>query len=454
MTIATTIITITIIVITITIITRPQVGICVQITSEEGKKALLEHNRRFSAGEPFLPAIKERATMYGSLAGSHLNLALRILQGNSSSPLGDLSSLIAGDTTLKEVVMNGHLWHVLREDLTHDEQVEISLWRNQDQNENQGTNEVEILQTIQATALAASKSTLKLKMGDLIAKALKRNPAKISQGTVCILAKYYVQFLDSGDQFLINELVDFHSAKINPGELVVATNYFGYLVADDVFLKAPLLRHYLLLTQYTTEKCKTGASGGASFAQFLDQSSIVALGKKTEQVVAVEEMIRGIRAKLLSILQNTFSEKQARLELAVYMDLIIRCLMAKQWPEHLKAIMSKVLVGKFSLQKVHELGVVWAKHLDDKFPMLDFASASGLVDQEAIGDQGDVQEVELGTLRVLKPRTSEPSGSGDLDQINFKKGDQVIFSKRATWVVPVDGPKGKKEFRKEPWPCP
>ena len=61
--------------------TRPAVGICIMYTSEEGKRKLLEHNKRFSQGSKLMPqvlqAVLEGGPLYGSLACTHLNLALR-----------------------------------------------------------------------------------------------------------------------------------------------------------------------------------------------------------------------------------------------------------------------------------------------------------------------------------------------------------------------------------------
>eukprot|EP00972_Heterocapsa_arctica_P109906 16182650-Heterocapsa_arctica.AAC.1 len=103
--------------------------------------------------------------------------------------------------------------------------------------------------------------------------------------------------------------------------------------------------------------------------------------------------------------------------------------------------MGKIPVGKFSSQKILELGVVWARYLDDKIPGLNFVSTSGLVGEEAEQEEG--QLVELATLRVLKARVSDekPSGSGDLT--NFRLKDDVTVCKRMTWMVPVEGKKGK-----------
>ena len=201
--------------------TRPLVGICVCFTSQEGKRALIEHNRKFTEGCPLLPPIDEAAAMYGALAGSHLNLALRILQANSASCIGDLSSLVHGEGYLKDVVANGHRWWILPEGTSREAQLAVSLWRNQDQNENQSIHEIEILLTIQATAAEASKTSETLKMGDLVSRAGKRNPARISSTVLQTLAKYFSQFLEEGNVHLINELVDFHAFSVNPRDIYI-----------------------------------------------------------------------------------------------------------------------------------------------------------------------------------------------------------------------------------------
>ena len=68
--------------------TRPAIGICVEYRSDQGIKKLLEHNRRFSQGNKLLPQIPERhnGPLYGSLAGTHLNLAFRAIKNGTPSP--------------------------------------------------------------------------------------------------------------------------------------------------------------------------------------------------------------------------------------------------------------------------------------------------------------------------------------------------------------------------------
>ena len=120
--------------------TRPAIGICVEYRSEQGIEKLLEHSRRFSQGNKLLPQILEghSGALYGSLACTHLNLAFRAIKNGTPSPIGALDELLSCQT-LKEVALNGHRWWVLPETLASERQVDISLWRNQDQAENQQT---------------------------------------------------------------------------------------------------------------------------------------------------------------------------------------------------------------------------------------------------------------------------------------------------------------------------
>ena len=112
--------------------TRPAVGICVKYTSVEGKSRFIEHNRRFSAGTPLLPPIdvNESQAMFGTIAGSHFNLALRILASGIGSPAADLTNLVEG--SLGETVKNGHKWWILPENTPLEDIVDVSLWRNQE----------------------------------------------------------------------------------------------------------------------------------------------------------------------------------------------------------------------------------------------------------------------------------------------------------------------------------
>ena len=95
-------------------------------------------------------------------------------------------------------------------------QVDIPLWRNMDQNENQVTHDVEILQSTKATAKHLSQKQSKLTQWGLVACVSKRNPAKVSPRALMNLCKIYIGFLDNGVVDLVTDLLDFSLPHCGP----------------------------------------------------------------------------------------------------------------------------------------------------------------------------------------------------------------------------------------------
>ena len=424
--------------------TRPAVGIAVRYESEAGKKKLLEHNLRFSRHCKLLPpVVAASGEMYGSLACSHLNISFRLIANGSYSPIGDLSSLLEGEesASLKEAVVHGHKWWILPEaDVAPQAQAEISLWRNQDQNENQATHEIEILQTLMSMAEEMSKSAKKVTLADLIARAERRNPAKLSVSSMNILAKVYTQFLGASQQHLCSELVDFHSERVNPKELVISMAFLKSIADEEVLKDLHYLRLYLMQSQYTMDKVRHQASGPA-LACFIEPSTIVQMIKKPDELKAVEEKLREIRDKFLPILETGLDERQARLELSVYCDLIIRCLLGKPWPLDLEIKLTLPL-GRFSADKTLQLGKFWAKLVDKRHPEMNFGKQTGLLVEDE-GDETLKQEVSVENIRALKKTASDPVP--DLTP-KFARGNAVTVIRKMTWSVPQSK---NPEFRKD-----
>ena len=253
--------------------TRPQTGICVQFSSAEGKKRLLEYNRAFSKGNELLPPIEEDMALYGTLAGTHLNIALRVLRHGVPSPAVDVQAIVEPGSSLHDAVHHGHRWWVLPESTSHEDQVMVSLWRNQDQNENQASHEVEILRGIISTCQEMSISRSKMPLGEIIAKAAHRSPARLGDRTLTGLAKYYIKHLENNSQDLLEELQQFHSATVNPREVQVPVHFFEALAKEPAFKDMPYFRHYAVLSNYTTEKLRAGP-GGVGTSNFLDTKAL------------------------------------------------------------------------------------------------------------------------------------------------------------------------------------
>ena len=70
--------------------------------------------------------------MYGTIASSHLNVALRILAHGLPSPAADVTNLVVAGSSLQEIVQSGHKWWILSEDTPIEDLMDISLRRSQD----------------------------------------------------------------------------------------------------------------------------------------------------------------------------------------------------------------------------------------------------------------------------------------------------------------------------------
>ena len=215
---------------------------------------------------------------------------------------------------------------------------------------------------------------------------------------------------------MIQHLWDFHSHKVNPQELVVSLTFYDSVASEPAFKQCPILRHYLLTTQYTSEKTLTQSSG-ANIAALLEPSSLTALAKKPKEVEQVEKTLRALSDKYLPILEQSMGKVAARLELTEYMNLVVRCLFAKAWPENLEL---KLPVGKFSQEKVKSLGVFWAQLVDLRNPGLGFATAAGLAPEAVTEPDPEASRaVDLGGLREL---TRSVSGGHDPAPCKLKMG--------------------------------
>ena len=253
--------------------------------------------------------------------------------------------------------------------------------------------------------LASARST----HGDLIAAAQKRNPAKISPKSWTTYSKYYVGFLDNKFPDLVQHLWDFHSNKVDPRELAVSLAFYDLVASEPAFKQCPTLRHYLLTTQYTSEKSLTSSSG-PNTANLLDAASLNSLAKKPQQVEQVEKTLRALSDKYLPILEGSMGKIAARLELTEYMGLLIRCLLGKAWPENLE-IKVPGPTGRFSEEKIKSLGAWWAQLVDLRHPAIGFATAAGLApDTVAEPDPDASRAVDLAGLREL---TRSASGGPD-----------------------------------------
>jgi hypothetical protein len=172
---------------------------------------------------------------------------------------------------------------------------------------------------------------------------------------------------------------------------------------------------------------------------FLENSQITGFCKKPHLVYQLEKACRDLKTWYLPLLEKALGPRLARLEIAVYMTLLIRCVFCKAWPQLEPRV--TLPVGKFSEEKIRALGVHWAKVMDLKHPTLGLGQAAGLQD-EATEDPMIQQEVDLDNLRTLR---KNKSNGPEPDAPEFKRGDEVTVVRRTSWTIPL---KNKPKFRK------
>ncbi len=130
----------------------------------------------------------------------------------------------------------------------------------------------------------------------------------------------------------------------------------------------------------------------------------------------------------------------------VYADLAMRCALIKPWP----ALEPKLTLGlgKFSDDKILELGRYWARFVDKKYHGLGFAAEAGLAikKQDVVENASASQEVNLASLRALKANPSDSSAPEPYKEHDFARGGAVTVCRNV--VLRFEGPE-KNNVRKK-----
>ena len=83
--------------------------------------------------------------------------------------------------------------------------------------------------------------------------------------------------------------------------------------------------------------------------------------KKSETLEDLEKMVEDLRNKALPILEMGMQLPIARLQVAHFMDMVMRCLLSKQWSADRPC---KLPAGKYTEDKRKHLGFLWAKSVE------------------------------------------------------------------------------------------
>ena len=203
----------------------------------------------------------------------------------------------------------------------------------------------------------------------------------------------------------------------------------------------PLVKLYLLFAQYTSDNVRHQFNGPC-ISQFLEQNCVSSFCKKPQLVKDLEIMIEDLRNKAFPVLHQATQPSMARIQVAHFMDAVLRCILSKPWSA---ARPIKLPVGKYTEDKRQQLGYHWANSVSLEWPGLEnlakdlgFAEPAGSSKADESGDH----ELDLQGLAKLKRTSSEPEALAS----NFKRGDQVTVTKKMTWNLPT---KSDPDYRKD-----
>lgn len=234
--------------------------IVVRCSSDEARQKLQAHNKRFAEGRTGFPSVDEKAMEFGTLAGSHLTIALRCVESDVPCLSTGFGSKAIADSQapLKLAAQRGLAYWVLKEDTPLSVLSDISQWRNQDQNSNQPFHEMELLvlvTNICRTSIAAS-SAGKINASQVCAVAQRQAPVKLSSRVLQGVVRYALQYFSAGQSSLLTDLTRWHSANIDPQELCLPTSAFdttGNVIKFPSLQDAPLTRLYVIKAMYDKE---------------------------------------------------------------------------------------------------------------------------------------------------------------------------------------------------------
>ena len=163
--------------------TKPNVGVAIYYTSPEGKAMNLADNERLASLSTLHPPVYKGLMSYGAVATTHYNTAIRCVNDNVPSPVGNLKELLEEQESLQKK-MHGHTWIVLHEKTAASLLRDISTWRNSSQNQGKPLTEGELFQivlTVLKDYLERSQTVhlAALTSGACLASAIKLNPALV-----------------------------------------------------------------------------------------------------------------------------------------------------------------------------------------------------------------------------------------------------------------------------------
>ena len=130
--------------------------------------------------------------------------------------------------------------------------------------------------------------------------------------------------------------------------------------------------------------------------------------------MGIEKKIEDLRNMTLPVLMKVLQPPQARLQVAVFVDMIIRSILPKPWAKDMNI---KLPIGRHSEETHQKMGHIWAKLVEEAHPEVEslskvcgFAAYDDETD-DSLGRELDLEKVTK-LKGLLQNRWTLPSSTG------------------------------------------
>ncbi len=210
--------------------TRPKPGCVIHRTDPKAITRLKDHAVAVQSVAPELfPELHSASPecCYECVGGNHLTLTFRFYHGSYTSPVTGITYAVPDDEhALRDRVERGRSYVVLKDGIPDDDASFIAEYLNSDQNQNQGTSEMQVLQSTHKVVEAELKVTPHPQVSKVTQKVAAQSMVKLKADTIADHAHYCINL--SGTPY-IDELIAWHARNVNPKEMSVSPRWMGDL---------------------------------------------------------------------------------------------------------------------------------------------------------------------------------------------------------------------------------
>jgi len=231
---------------------KPQIGIVKDYSKHPEMLAqLVKHNQEFGMGDPRWPPVFPDKMKNGSLAATHLTITLRCYKHSLMAPWGETFT-VGTCPALQRFTEFGHKYWKLTCEIPDADALEISEWRNTDNNCNQVKHEIEHIKGLQRVAkkeIELAGKACVLSLTTVLAKFTTQAQLRLVQQSMLDLTRFVVD-MRAGEE--VDEICNFHSQHVNPNDLSVPSYLFGE-ATRNIKRTCPKVKTAIIIEAYDSD---------------------------------------------------------------------------------------------------------------------------------------------------------------------------------------------------------